>query len=122
MMSYKDSVAAATRKYKPIQSAVPGTTLGPIQIDAFLGGGKLYDTPGVHLHHRQAVVVNSKDLPALAPQSRLRGRSFPSSQVALGECTTVKIGSNGLNGISIFWGGLVRIDALKVNLILIFIC
>lgn len=39
MMSYKDPVAAAARKYKPIQSAVPGTTLGPIQIDAFLGGG-----------------------------------------------------------------------------------
>lgn len=38
MMSQKDPVAAAARKYKPIQSAVPGTTLGPIQIDAFLGG------------------------------------------------------------------------------------
>lgn len=39
MMSYKDPVAAAAQKYKPIQSAVPGTTLGPIQIDAFMGGG-----------------------------------------------------------------------------------
>ena len=39
MLSYKAPVAAAARKYKPIQSAVPGTTLGPIQIDAFLGGG-----------------------------------------------------------------------------------
>lgn len=38
---------------------------------------KLYDTPGVHLHHRQAAVVHSEDLPALAPQSRLRGQSFP---------------------------------------------
>lgn len=38
-MAYKDPVAAAAQKYKPIQSAVPGTTLGPIQIDAFLGGG-----------------------------------------------------------------------------------
>jgi nitric-oxide synthase, plant len=38
-MAYKDPVAAAAKKYKPIQSAVPGTTLGPIQIDAFLGGG-----------------------------------------------------------------------------------
>ncbi|KAK6155865.1 hypothetical protein DH2020_010113 [Rehmannia glutinosa] len=77
MLSYKDPVAAAARKYKPIQSAVPGTTLGPIQIEAFLGGGKVYDTPGVHLHHRQAAVINSEDLPALAPQSRLRGQSFP---------------------------------------------
>ena len=39
MMAQKDPVAAAAQRYKPIQSAVPGTTLGPIQIDAFLGGG-----------------------------------------------------------------------------------
>lgn len=38
-MAHRDPAAAAARKYKPIQSAVPGTTLGPIQIDAFLGGG-----------------------------------------------------------------------------------
>lgn len=44
MMSYKDPVAAAARKYKPIQSAVPGTTLGPIEIDAFLGGGVSWDS------------------------------------------------------------------------------
>uniref|UniRef100_A0A0E0JUF2 CP-type G domain-containing protein n=1 Tax=Oryza punctata TaxID=4537 RepID=A0A0E0JUF2_ORYPU len=76
-MAYKDPVAAAAQKYKPIQSAVPGTTLGPIQIEAFLGGGKLYDTPGVHLHHRQAAVIHADDLPSLAPQSRLRARCFP---------------------------------------------
>lgn len=40
---------------------------------------KLYDTPGVHLHHRQAAVVHSEDLPSLAPQSRLRGQSLPVS-------------------------------------------
>ncbi|OVA11285.1 GTP binding domain [Macleaya cordata] len=111
MMAQKDPVAAAARRYKPIQSAVPGTTLGPIQIDAFLGGGKLFDTPGVHLHHRQAAVVHSGDLPALAPQSRLRGQSFP---VASSERTSSKIEANDLNGFSIFWGGLVRVDVLKV--------
>lgn len=73
LMGERDPVAAAAQKYKPIQSAVPGTTLGPIQINAFLSGGKLYNTPGVHLHHRQAAVVHAEDLPALAPQSRLRG-------------------------------------------------
>ncbi|XP_027110515.1 putative nitric oxide synthase isoform X1 [Coffea arabica] len=106
MLSYKDPVAAAARKYKPIQSAVPGTTLGPIQIDAFLGGGKLYDTPGVHLHHRQAAVVHAEDLPSLAPQSQLRGQTLPS--------ISNPVGSNDLNGFSIFWGGLVRIDVIKV--------
>ncbi|XP_075513230.1 LOW QUALITY PROTEIN: putative nitric oxide synthase [Primulina tabacum] len=114
IMSYKDPVAAAARRYQPIQSAVPGTTLGPIQIDAFLGGGKLYDTPGVHLHHRQAAVVHSEDLPALAPQSRLRGLPLPNPQLSLDKSMTDRYRSNGLIGFSIFWGGLVRIDIIKV--------
>ncbi|KAG8381529.1 hypothetical protein BUALT_Bualt06G0131200 [Buddleja alternifolia] len=114
MLSYKDPVAAAARKYKPIQSAVPGTTLGPIQIEAFLGGGKLYDTPGVHLHHRQAAVIDSEDLPALAPQSRLRGQAFPNPHMLLDNSMADRIRSNGLLGFSIFWGGLVRIDVIKV--------
>lgn len=114
MMSYKDPVAAAARKYKPIQSAVPGTTLGPIQIDAFLGGGKLFDTPGVHLHHRQAAVVHAEDLPALAPQSRLRGQTLPNYQVGSEKLMSGQLKSMGLNAFSIFWGGLVRIDLIQV--------
>lgn len=39
IMAEKDPVAAAAQKYKPIQSAVPGTTLGPIKINAFPGEG-----------------------------------------------------------------------------------
>ncbi|KNA17820.1 hypothetical protein SOVF_076400 [Spinacia oleracea] len=107
MMGEKDPVAAAAQKYKPIQSAVPGTTLGPIPIDAFFSGGKLYDTPGVHLHHRQGAVVPTDDLPSLAPRSRLKGRSFPSDRETIS-------GSRGMEGFSIFWGGLVRVDILKV--------
>lgn len=38
-MAKRDPIAAAAQKYKPMQSAVPGTTLGPIQIEAFQGGG-----------------------------------------------------------------------------------
>ncbi|XP_063948010.1 putative nitric oxide synthase isoform X1 [Daucus carota subsp. sativus] len=110
MLSYKDPVAAMARRYKPIQSAVPGTTVGPIEINAFIGG-KLYDTPGVHLHHRQAAVVHSEDLPLLAPRSRLRGQSLT---VPANDMAPEVIISNGMNGYSIFWGGLVRIDVLKV--------
>ncbi|GFQ04703.1 putative nitric oxide synthase [Phtheirospermum japonicum] len=76
MLSYKDPVAAAARRYKPVQSAVPGTTLGPIQIEAFLSGGN----------------------PNLLLDNMLADR----------------IRSNGLIGLSIFWGGLVRIDITKV--------
>ncbi|XP_010503345.1 PREDICTED: NO-associated protein 1, chloroplastic/mitochondrial [Camelina sativa] len=111
-MAERDPVAAAAQKYKPIQSAVPGTTLGPIQINAFLGGEKLYDTPGVHLHHRQAAVVHSDDLPALAPQNRLRGQSFDISTLPTQLSSSPK-GEESLNGYTFFWGGLVRIDILK---------
>ncbi|XP_050225014.1 NO-associated protein 1, chloroplastic/mitochondrial [Mercurialis annua] len=114
MMAERDPAAAAARKYRPIQSAVPGTTLGPIQINAFLGGAKLFDTPGVHLHHRQAAVVHSEDLPILAPRSRLRGQTFPNAKVASENGLADKFESSGLNGFSIFWGGLVRVDVLKV--------
>lgn len=111
-MAERDPVAAAAQKYKPIQSAVPGTTLGPIQINAFLGGEKLYDTPGVHLHHRQAAVVHSDDLPALAPQNRLRGQSFDISTLPNQSSSSSPEGET-LNGYTFFWGGLVRIDILK---------
>ncbi|PKU68371.1 NO-associated protein 1, chloroplastic/mitochondrial [Dendrobium catenatum] len=109
-MAKKNPVAAAAHKYKPMQSAVPGTTLGRIKIEAFQGGGNFFDTPGVHLHHRQAAVVHSEDLPFLAPQSRLRGQSFP----VVSKSNLTAADNVGLNGFSIFWGGLVRIDVLKV--------
>ncbi|EMS64689.1 hypothetical protein TRIUR3_01271 [Triticum urartu] len=63
---------------------------------------KLYDTPGVHLHHRQAAVIHADDLPSLAPQSRLKGRCFPANDTDV-----------GLSGNTLFWGGLVRIDVVK---------
>ncbi|KAL9258311.1 NO-associated protein 1, chloroplastic/mitochondrial-like protein [Drosera capensis] len=113
MMAKKDPVALAAQKYKPIQSAVPGTTLGPIQIKAFLSG-KLYDTPGVHLHHRQAAVVNAEDLPALAPRNRFGGQPFPNQMTMSDETVENRSNSHGLNGFSIFWGGLARVDILKV--------
>ena len=36
-----DPIAAAAQRFKPIQSTMLGTTLGPIQINAFSGGGVL---------------------------------------------------------------------------------
>ncbi|CAM6093130.1 unnamed protein product [Calypogeia fissa] len=72
-MARRDFNASAALRFKPIQSAMPGTTLGPIEFEAFPGGGKLYDTPGVHLHHRMAAALDPQDVSLLAPRRRLRG-------------------------------------------------
>jgi len=45
-MAERDPIAAAAQRFRPIQSAMPGTTLGPIKIDAFSGGGVLTDPIG----------------------------------------------------------------------------
>ncbi|GJX68642.1 NO-associated protein 1, chloroplastic/mitochondrial [Tanacetum coccineum] len=79
MLSYKDPVAAMARKYKPIQSAVPGTTVGPIQINAFLGGGKVYDNTRIQSPITDTTAVDhlTRLCPALRfsnrGESRLRG-------------------------------------------------
>eukprot|EP00271_Cylindrocystis_brebissonii_P021544 TRINITY_DN7772_c0_g1_i1.p1 TRINITY_DN7772_c0_g1~~TRINITY_DN7772_c0_g1_i1.p1 ORF type:complete len:1044 (-),score=204.58 TRINITY_DN7772_c0_g1_i1:258-3389(-) len=72
-MAVHDFQAAAARRRKPVASAMPGTTLGPIAIQAFGGSANLFDTAGVHLHHRMPAVVEPIDLPLLAPRRRLRG-------------------------------------------------
>jgi hypothetical protein len=37
-----DAAAAATSRYLPVESAMPGTTLGIIPLQAFETGGTLY--------------------------------------------------------------------------------
>lgn len=155
-LSLRDPIATAALRHMPIQSAMPGTTLGPIEIEAFSGGGSLFDTPGIHVHHRMAAVVPPEDLPFLAPRRRLRG--YPVSQLisernaktsaafnrsrhmlssemkndkgldydshsnretnSFGMVSDEAESMNGrvssLSGRSIFWGGIVRLDLVKV--------
>ena len=47
-----DPAAAAALRHAPVAAAMPGTTLGVIALKAFQGGGRLLDTPGLHLDHR----------------------------------------------------------------------
>jgi nitric-oxide synthase len=50
-----DAAAAATSRYLPVESAMPGTTLGIIPLQAFETGGTLYGT--TRLHHAAAAVL-----------------------------------------------------------------
>ncbi|GJP82281.1 hypothetical protein CLOP_g12516 [Closterium sp. NIES-67] len=138
-MASRDIMAAAARRRRPVASAMPGTTLGPICIKAFTGGGDLYDTPGVHLHHRMAAMMHPWDLHHLGPKRRLRpfvvtgpleaagksreegaekeekGEQTEEGGMAGGEGGAEKRDGvqEGLQGTSLFWGGLVRIDVVK---------
>ncbi|KAJ7532244.1 hypothetical protein O6H91_14G079500 [Diphasiastrum complanatum] len=142
-MARRDYIAAAAQKYKPIQSAMPGTTIGIIPINAFSGGGSLIDTPGVHLHHRIQTAVEPKDLPLLAPRGRVRTQivsspDTPDKAHIQPELTETADHSDdqqktfgvledhfstdsttglctGLVGTTLFWGGVVRIDVLKAS-------
>ncbi|RWW47477.1 hypothetical protein BHE74_00046552, partial [Ensete ventricosum] len=97
LMARKDPVAAAAQKYKPMQSAVPGTTLGPIQIEAFQGGGV-----------RTLPVMNQYPKSILDMHWKSPGHMV----VSIGTITNSE--AVGINGSSLFWGGLVRIDVIKV--------
>lgn len=146
-LARRDPFATAALKRMPIQSAMPGTTLGPIEIEAFSGGGSLFDTPGIHLHHRMTAAVSPEDLSLLGPRRRIRGYPiFPlmpkmgskmplafeigerfgtSSQAEDDEISDYdsysenesnsydKIKGLSLTGVSIFWGGIVRLDVVK---------
>lgn len=44
-----DAKATQVGRRLPVESAMPGTTLGFVKLGAFSSGGALYDTPGAHL-------------------------------------------------------------------------
>ncbi|GFR50774.1 hypothetical protein Agub_g13039 [Astrephomene gubernaculifera] len=66
-----DPAAIGMGRYLPVESAMPGTTLGLIPLRAFSGGGTLFDTPGVHLHHRIPHMLTPAELKLLHPRRRL---------------------------------------------------
>ena len=83
----------------PISSATPGTTLRTIPIDAFSGGSKLYDTPGVHLPHRLSAQLLPSELSSFAPRGRMKPYTPPPAEAT--------------QGASLFWGGVARVDIVK---------
>ncbi|GIL50128.1 hypothetical protein Vafri_6427 [Volvox africanus] len=70
-MARTDPAAIGMGKYLPVESAMPGTTLGLIPLRAFSSGGILFDTPGVHLHHRIPHMLSPTELKLLHPRRRL---------------------------------------------------
>lgn len=87
----------------PVESAMPGTTLQPIPLQVFSSGGVLYDTPGLHLHHRVPHMLTPEENKELHPRKRLRGYVAPSPQDVL---------AGAGDAASYHWGSLAKIDVV----------
>lgn len=115
-----DFIAQAGRL--PVASAMPGTTLGAIRLQAFGPKSALYDTPGVVLSHRLNSLLDGADIDAITPRKPMRAL-LASAPRLLAAAAGVKrppyvvdlpagLQADTMSGLSAVWGGLVRVDVL----------
>jgi nitric-oxide synthase len=99
-----DPLAVGKSKRLPMESSMPGTTLASIPLEVFQSGEKLYDTPGLHIHHRMPHILTPDENKELHPRKRLVGHvaAAPVSERAGGGTHTCYC-----------WGGLVRIHVVE---------
>ncbi|QDZ22803.1 nitric-oxide synthase [Chloropicon primus] len=71
MKSANYDVGAAQIRHKPVESDMPGTTLGIIPLRAFERGGVLFDTPGLHLEHRLIHMMLPSEVKSVLPRRPL---------------------------------------------------
>jgi len=112
-----DPLAPRRVKHLPVESAMPGTTLKTIPLQVFSSGGTLFDTPGLHLHHRVPHILTPEENKELHPRKRLRAH-VPPSPADLGSLPRAAEGEknneSGCDHIaSYMWGGIGRIDVLS---------
>ena len=73
-----DPAATHRRSRLPVESSMPGTTLGLIPMPVFAAGGMLYDTPGLHLHHRLPHMLTPEENKVLTPRKKIKAYVAPS--------------------------------------------
>ncbi|CAK0756494.1 hypothetical protein CVIRNUC_002460 [Coccomyxa viridis] len=113
-----DAAAVSTGRHLPVESAMPGTTLQIIPLEAFQSGGTLYDTPGVHLQHSLQHLLPPEQFKELLPKGRLKPFYPPTPQdLALQQQRTSRSHSRATGAAGTYlWGGLCRIDVLDAPL------
>ncbi len=104
-----DPLAPQRVKHLPVESAMPGTTLKTIPLQVFSSGGTLFDTPGLHLHHRIPHILTPEENKELHPRKRLRAHIPPPPA----ELVLLNGGGGGSPIASYSWGGLGRIDVVS---------
>jgi nitric-oxide synthase len=111
-----DPLAPQRVKHLPVESAMPGTTLRTIPLQVFSSGGTLFDTPGLHVHHRVPHILKPEENKELHPRKRLKAH-VPPSPADLGciphAAAKERNTESSLNVASYMWGGIGRIDVLS---------
>lgn len=98
-----DPLAIGKSKRLPVESSMPGTTLSSIPLEVFHSGGTLYDTPGLHLHHRLPHILTPDENKELHPRKRVSTFQAPEP------CS---VSEQGDMHACYCWGGLVRIHVI----------
>ena len=121
-------IGAAQIRHKPVESEMPGTTLGVIPLEAFETGGYLYDTPGLHLEHRLIHMMRPEEVKRVVPRRPLSPYVARTPASLLVEA---RMGAGGEDEMSVLeriseedegasatylWGGVARIDVLSCPL------
>ena len=102
-----DPLASTKSKRLPVESSMPGTTLSSIPLEVFATGGTLYDTPGLHLHHRIPHILTPEENKYLHPRKRLTAHVPPAPHEVLAPTS-----ADGMHACYA-WGGLVRVHILQ---------
>ena len=109
-----DPLAIAKSKRLPMESSMPGTTLSSIPLEVFQSGEKLYDTPGLHIHHRMPHILTPDENKGLHPRKRLVGRTPEVVPVVTDDADDEDRapGATQATHMCYTWGGLVRIHVI----------
>ncbi len=109
-----DPLAVGKSKRLPMESSMPGTTLSSIPLEVFQSGEKLYDTPGLHIHHRMPHILTPDENKELHPRKRLVGRTVPAPAFSRARdvLDSSDVSEKSDTHTCYAWGGLVRIHVV----------
>jgi nitric-oxide synthase, plant len=127
-----DPAATHRRSRLPVESSMPGTTLGLIPMPVFAAGGMLYDTPGLHLHHRLPHMLTPEENKVLTPRKKIKAYVAPSYNDVIAtsinddddddeddneeEKEKVDTKRTSTSTVAVYkWGGIARIEVEVVS-------
>lgn len=99
-----DPSAIQKSKRLPVESAMPGTTLKLIPLEVFSSGGVLYDTPGLHIHHRMPHLLTPEENKEFNLRKKLNGYAVSLHNDVNDD------GANGVLRAYYSWGNVAHVE------------